>query len=123
MKSLFGFIGLMLLASVAFGWGGADYNYVAVSSDVVVSTSGWTAVPASNTESRKAILIDNYNTNTASMLFIITDSDTTPTISTTTGATLLPADPPLMINIGTRLKLWAISLHTAAEKLFYQEFK
>ena len=99
------------------------FKNVAVSSDVVVSTLTWTAVPAAPAAWRKAILVDNYNTNSASMLFIMSQSATVPTVSTTTGATLLPADPPLTIPIGDKVRLWAISLHTAAEKIFYQELK
>jgi len=99
------------------------FKNVAVSSDVVVSTQAWTAVPASNSAWREAILIDNYNTNTGSMLFIMSQSAAVPSVSTTTGATLLPADPPLVLKIGTNVRLWAISLHTSAEKIFYQELK
>lgn len=117
---------LLTAALLVAGFGVAnatDFKFVGVSSNVVVSTQAWTAVPTTPDPNRKGLLIDNYATNTGSMLYVFTQDGATPTVPITQGAAIAPADEPLILSIGRKVYLWAVSLHTAPESIFYQELK
>ena len=102
----------------------ATYFEVTNKGDISVSNSAWTAVPAtaSINSARIAIQFDNYDTNNASMLLQITSTPVAPA-SLTEGFTCPPSSPPWEWTITGRLYLWAISLHSGAENLFYEELK
>ena len=124
MKKLLIAFAALLATSTIYGWGSnADFNTVTVSSNVAISTTSWTKIPTTNSRYRKAVLLDNVNSNSADMLMTFTMSDTAPTVSTTTGSSLMKDEAPVIMSIGEKIRIWLISLHTASEDVFYLELK
>ena len=124
MRKLLIAVAVLFATSTVFGWGGsAEFQTVTVSSNVAISTSAWTMLPTTNSRYRKAVLLDNINSNSADMLMTFTMSDTAPVISTNTGSNLLKDEPAVIMDIGEKIRIWLISLHTAEEDVFYLELK
>lgn len=104
-----------------------DKNGTLKAGAVSVSTSTWTLVPSAasgNIEKRSGIFLTNPGTNTGNMGIVLTNTATTPTISTTTYTVKIDkGNPTVSLLVNETIYVWAISLHTSAENLNYQEFR
>lgn len=126
MKKL-AFLFFFFLSPAAWATGAqteATYNVIESSGNVDVSTSAWTSIPDTDITGCKriSISIDAYRTNTANMLIRFTNSSTPPT-ETDQGFTMTPSDPMWTFQMACGVYVWAISLHTSAEELFYTELR
>lgn len=99
-----------------------DFNTTDSIGNVSVSTSAWTRVPATNSTSRLAIIVQNYPTNTASMLVRISTSTQNPG-GATQAMTLRITDAPWVLSLSDGLYLWMKSNAASAENVFFQEMK
>lgn len=102
----------------------AEIHNLGGTGDISVSTSQWTAIPATGTAniSRIGLFVDSYNTNTANFLVNFT-TNSLPPGSTSQGLTMKPSDSPWTLSMDYTISVWAISLHTVAERMFYKELR
>lgn len=100
-----------------------DYYFTDAVGNISISTSAWTAVPASNSVYRLGIIVQEYASNSANMLVRISSTTTAPAAASNIGMTLHPTDGPQTFSISDGMYLFAKSQASTAENLFYQELK
>ena len=118
--------GLILCASVAHAVSSA-YDPIRTplpATTVSVSTSAWTAIPATDTAGRTLVHFSNPASNSGAMSVIASTSPTIPGEAITIRPhEYQPGEGDWFHIYGVDIYWYAVSLHTSAESLHVQEYK
>lgn len=129
MKKLLAILFLQLVCFVSHGTAieigrqtSSDFTTAGSSGAITCSTSTWTKVPTTSDSRRWALIVDNDARNNNKMLLRLSSDGLSPS-STSYGLTLSQADVPWLLSISGDIQAYCLSLHTAAEVMFYTELK
>jgi hypothetical protein len=100
-----------------------SFTAVGTATTVSVSTSAWTLVPAASTlTGRTDVCFDEPATNNANMSATISTSSVVPGEATSVRPIeIIKGEQDRCVSVGDSLKLYVLSLHTAAENIHVQE--
>lgn len=95
---------------------------ISISTDTLL-TSAWTKIPSSQTSGRFGIFIDVPNTNTGKLVGHYGNCNSTAIATSVRPIEISPSSNTTYLSMREDVCLWAITTHTAAENVHYQEVK
>lgn len=101
----------------------APISSVGTPTTVSVSTSAWTLVPASQTQTgQTGIVVSNPSTNNAAMVGHLAGCSST-SVATTVRPLEFSKGDFTLVAVSDNVCLWLLSLHTSAESVHVQEIR